>query len=513
MSGGVSGAGSVNRANELEPADPAATDALVNELNQVRGEGPRWMSFLDGDSSLKKLATKVLADNVIDAGEAKALVKDAKDYGKITNAEKNVFAGLLRDHASKFTPEAREALCKFFGLQPGRPEPPVVTPPVLTDKPMTVIPGSSEYSLDDDTLVMNGDGRFTSSIGREIYTAGYLPMKEGPMLNPMGTKPAESKVLSAADNALRDKSPVERLDEAMKRGTGTAGGLAAKYRTEGKRDEADSWWGFCDRWAYNALDGEVATRVNKPIMYKGVQFSTAELRGLASFTGRSDESGGMFDRNVSPMDLQKATAQFLKSNGPGFISDVWLDSAHPGNSQVWNQPFDGVDQNVKELKGDELKRVLKDDFKLEGRAAEGKRIFYVETTGHYGVEAGEEHEGAATHSRKNWKSNILTDSGGKAIDGKWTKESDEAPEYIWMPRRTGQHSTREAKFFRDMIKAGVPAEKVTAFEAELAALPAGPVSAEKKADLQAKYKGIGGAYPDADFRTKLAQYGMTPSGF
>ncbi len=34
---------------------------------------------------------------------------------------------------------------------------------------------------------------------------------------------------------------------------------------------------------------------------------------------------GMFDKDVTPMDLQKASAMFLKKNGPGFISDVWLD--------------------------------------------------------------------------------------------------------------------------------------------------------------------------------------------
>jgi hypothetical protein len=194
------------------------------------------------------------------------------------------------------------------------------------------------------------------------------------------------------------------------------------------------------------------------------------------------------------------------------VSDIWLDSAHPNDSQVWNQPFDAVDQNVKELKGPELAKVLKEQFKLEGAAAAGKRIFYVETTGHYGVEAGEEHEGAATHDTRSWKSYIETDANGKAIDGKWAPGSDEAPEYIWRPQRTGNF-TPEAKFFRDMLNAGVPADKVTAFEKDIAALPAGQVSASQKASLVAKYKGIAAAYPASALDAKLKAAGLKAADF
>src|SRR5262245_36103059 len=150
MSGGVSGPGGVGRTN-LPEADPAATDALVNEMKATKGSGPSWMSFLDSDSSLKKLATQVLNDQKITASEAKALVKDAKDYGKITDSEKRVFAGLLRDHADKFEPAARDALAKFFSLPIGRP---VVTGAFPGE--IKVKEGTSKYSLDDDELIMTG---------------------------------------------------------------------------------------------------------------------------------------------------------------------------------------------------------------------------------------------------------------------------------------------------------------------------------------------------------------------
>jgi hypothetical protein len=504
----VTGPSSAGRP-ELPPADPAATEALVRELEAIPGSGPRWLSFLDGDSSTKKLALALLRDGKFDAEDAKKLVQDAKDYGKISSAEKQVFANLLRDHAGQMTPEARDALAKFFGLPIGRPA--LVTPAFPGE--IAVKEGTSEYSLDDDTLIMTGDGEFSSSIGRDIYTAGYLPMKDGPMLKPMGTPAAPSSILSPADNAInKERSPVDRFDEVMKRATGTSGQLASRYAKEGKRDEADSWWGFCDRWSYSALDPEVATRVNRPILYKGVYFSTAELRGLASFLGRSDEGGGLFDKDVTPLDLQKAVTLYLKKNGPGFIGDVWLDKAHPGNSQVWNQPFDAVDQKVRELQGDELGKVLKEQFKLSGDKAEGKRIFYVETTGHYGVEAGEEHEGAATHSTKTWKSYILTEPDGRAIDGKWAPGSDDALEYIWRPGRTGNFAP-EAKFFRDLLRGGVPQEKATAFEKALAALPPGPCPPQKKAELRSQFAGVAAAYPDAALAAKLAPYGLSVADF
>ncbi len=493
------------------PLDPAAT-RLLEQLNRARGSGPGWLSFLDAASSTRALAEKVVRDGKVTGQEVLDLVKDAKDYGKITRDEKKVLEKLVNERASAFEPHALSALKEFLGLGGAGPTAPT-TP--ATGPVMRVVEGTSAYKLDDDTLYMTREGKFSSSIGRDIYTAGYLPRTDGPLNGPLGTRSTDSAVLPDADDRVnKEKSPVERFDEVMKRATGRAGGLAAKYAVDGKQPEAESWWGYCDRWAYAALDPEIATRVNKPIYMNGVYFSTAELRGLASYLGRSDEdfAKGLFDKSVTPLDLQKATTMFLDLNGPGFISDVWLDSAHPGNAQVWNQPFDAVDQNVRELKGDELARVLKDQFKLTGSAAVGKRIHHVETTGHYGVEAGEEHEGAATHAKKNWKSYILTDMDGKALDGKWAPGSDEAPEWIWRPHRTGEFSA-EGRFFRDLISKGVPAEKVKGFESALGGLPRGALSDAQKADLRSRFGGVAAAYPREAFAATLAPYGLRPEDF
>ncbi len=122
---------------------------------------------------------------------------------------------------------------------PGRP-PIVAAPP---PEPMRVVEGTSEYSLDDDTLIMVGEGRFASSIGREIYVAGYLPRTDGPLFRPLGTDAPPSAVLSEADRQLNaTRSPVERFDEAMRRATGTPGGMAARYAVDGRQPEAQDWW-------------------------------------------------------------------------------------------------------------------------------------------------------------------------------------------------------------------------------------------------------------------------------
>ncbi len=506
----VGGVGGAPRPDGLEPSDPAKVDQLVTELQGQRGSGPGWLAFLDADSSTRKLAETLLRDGKFDGEDAKKLVRDAKDYQKITSSEKQVFAGLLRDHAAKITPEARDALAKFFNLPIGRPQ--IFTPAYPGE--MRVTPGPSDYSLDDDTLVMSGTGKFESKLNRDIYTAGYLPRDTGPMFKPMGTKAESSSVLDAADNKINtEKSPVERFDEMMKRATGSAGGAAARYAKDGKQPEAEPWWGYCDRWAYQALDPEIATRVNEPVYHNGVYLSTAELRGLATYLGKYDMQGSLFDKSVSALDLQKASTLFVKENGPGFVADVWNDEAKKKN-EVWNQPFDAVKQNVKELSGAEAEKILKDEFKLRGRDLEGKRVFYVETEGVYGLEAGEEHEGPATHGSKKWKSWIVAGPDGKAVDGKYAPGSDDPLEYIWRP--PADRTLRldpEAKFFRDMLKAAVPAKKVKDFERELGGLPQSPVAAGKKAELVAKYKGVAAGFPDAALAAKLRPLGLAPADF
>ena len=46
-------------------------------------------SWFDGTSSTKRLAASLTRDGKFDVADANALIRDAKDFGKITSAERN----------------------------------------------------------------------------------------------------------------------------------------------------------------------------------------------------------------------------------------------------------------------------------------------------------------------------------------------------------------------------------------------------------------------------------------
>ncbi|MFC1706732.1 hypothetical protein ACFL59_07920 [Planctomycetota bacterium] len=128
-----------------EPSEPQEVDELVKELRATEGSGPSLLGFLDTDGPTRGLAEKLLSDGRISADDVKKLVKGAKDFERITDAERKVFVELLRDHGDRFAPDAREALCRFFGLSLRRPQigaaPPQPRTPdrSLADLPATLL--------------------------------------------------------------------------------------------------------------------------------------------------------------------------------------------------------------------------------------------------------------------------------------------------------------------------------------------------------------------------------------
>ncbi|HVY60089.1 MAG TPA: hypothetical protein VHF22_00490, partial [Planctomycetota bacterium] len=141
MSGGVSAPRSGAGNWDVQP-DPIKVDVLVQNMRDVTGIAPGWLGFIDNDSTLKQLADQLLAGGTIDGEGAVRLVQEAKDFGKITPAEQQVFVNLLREHGGQFAPEAREALSRFFDIPLTRPsgEVPVIprtpaTPPATPAAP------------------------------------------------------------------------------------------------------------------------------------------------------------------------------------------------------------------------------------------------------------------------------------------------------------------------------------------------------------------------------------------
>ena len=99
----VTGPGGVSRP-DFGTADTTELEAAKKGIEAARPERG-W--FFDGSSSTQKLATSLVRDGKFDKKDAEALLRDAKDFGAVTNAEKQVFVSLIREHGSKITPAMR----------------------------------------------------------------------------------------------------------------------------------------------------------------------------------------------------------------------------------------------------------------------------------------------------------------------------------------------------------------------------------------------------------------------
>jgi len=102
----------------------ADTDELTQLADGLQALPKATGSWYDGTSSTKRLAASLVRDGKFDTADANALIRDAKDFGKITTAERNEFVSLLRTHGAKVTPAAADALAKHFGVTLGRPTTP-----------------------------------------------------------------------------------------------------------------------------------------------------------------------------------------------------------------------------------------------------------------------------------------------------------------------------------------------------------------------------------------------------
>lgn len=114
-------------------------DAEATQLAEGIAAAPSSSgSWWDGTSSTKRLASQLVRDGKFDVADANALIRDAKDFGKITTSEKSEFVSLLRQHGSKVTPAAADVLARHFGVQLSRPTGPTTpTGPATPTGPTT----------------------------------------------------------------------------------------------------------------------------------------------------------------------------------------------------------------------------------------------------------------------------------------------------------------------------------------------------------------------------------------
>lgn len=99
-----------------QPADSAAAgEALSGELDALKGSGFQLFGVFDRSDNLRPLAQRLAQDGVISAADVKEIVKEAKDFGKITAEERAALVSVLREHADRFAPDALVGLWRFLG--------------------------------------------------------------------------------------------------------------------------------------------------------------------------------------------------------------------------------------------------------------------------------------------------------------------------------------------------------------------------------------------------------------
>jgi hypothetical protein len=406
---------------------------------------------------------------------------------------------------------------------------------------ITVDTDASPRDLEDRVTIL-GPGSFDLDTGIDGYSAGYVAIKDSPLKHRLGTPVPSSFILSDAANKANTRSPVEKLDDVFTRNSPNAPShrnflkrmfssnptesLVARYGREGVKANPKYWEGFCDRWIYSALNPNIASRVNVPRAYKGTFFSVAELRGLSSFLGRSDEGGGMLIMNPSARQLFDAIETLLSTGGPGFGADIYDPSAHGGTWEVWNQGFSRASQTVTEQSDADASAIAKATFGLD--SLQGKKIDLVSVAAKYysearsfGAASYDNYEGPTVFNSRQWNFYVLTDAGGAVVDVKFAPGSDEKVMTIFVPGRTGHYASPEAAFFFNSVLAdGVDLSRVTQFEetiqAKLAEAKSNPelkLGDREKQDLRARFAGIRNAYPDSDLDQKLAPLGLHAADF
>jgi len=228
------------------------------------------------------------------------------------------------------------------------------------------------------------------------------------------------------------------------------------------------------------------------------------------------------------------------NNGGGMISDIWNDKKK-GHKEVWNQPFVGSDVTTKTLPLDDTAKKILELAKADGQQG-GVQVKEVTVVGTYGTEVSDANEGDPGRSSKTWNMYAVCDTNGKVLtaymaddeklkdmNGLPTKYTDDLPDYIWKPTLRAVTDTLEGKpnrtvdngahgkefkfFIQTVLMKGVPATTRTAFEAAIAALPAGNVGEAQVAELTQKFAGVANAYSPDQWQRAFGSRGLDAKAF
>lgn len=471
--------------------------------------------------------------------EATQLVDSSRDHGAVSADERAELHTIST--SSRTTLAARDVIESFLA------QPAPVAPP-----PLASITGDDPGKFGDDRLVLGPDGAMRGTSGATPYSRSYLPVKDGPMREAHGSKAPHSSVLTEEENAqAREQKPAAALDAMAKaRGVPLTRGFEALAEAKTSYDpSAPFWWGKCHAWAWAALSTELSARVDvggpegqRGLWLSGQWVSRADLgnflMGVADTIAIADEQA-LFKERVTPMELLHASAQYLLDGGGGVVADIHNDEAHGGDREVWNQPFVAADVDTKTVIGEGAAAVL-ELARQDGK--QGVVVKHVHLVGRYGNEQSNAWEGPWASASRSWNVYAVTDAHGTVIAaynaddprlegarGLPTRASHELPEYFWKPSLdavedafSGERNrsidadtlSREYRFFVGTVLArGVPGAMRSRFEADVAALQAGPLRAPVIARLLQEYPGVSEAYSAEQWERAFGSRGLSRVAF
>ncbi len=486
-------------------------------------------------------------DGRISEEEAAALVGSTADYGAVSTEEKAELRALVSRNRDRLDAAAGVTLERFLATGEAPPPAPAPVPDVVRS-----VEGRNPATFSDDTVLLGPDGTVKGESGVVPYTRSYDSTKTGPLRFKHGSTAPDSNAVSPDALAkVREQSPGTALDAAAAVYGARVDGFEKMANSKNFfDDQAEFWWGKCHAWTWSSLSKRIDQLVDvdgpegqRGLWVGGQWLSRADLGNWMMAVADEISIAGpsqLFKENLSAADLVKGTTQFMMNNGGGVIGDVYNDQKHGGERQVWNQPFVSSELTTRTVAGSAARAVL-DLAKADG-AAGGAAVKRVTIVGRYGVEASDDHEGPSTQSSKTWNLYAVADANGKMLTaymaddvklkrvaGLPARTTDELPDYLWKPKLTaiddvlagrrnwnvelGAHGPEFKFFLTTVLGKGVPGNARAAFEAELAATPAGAVDSGRATDLARKYPGIANAYTPTQWGAAFGARGLEPRAF
>ncbi len=403
------------------------------------------------------------------------------------------------------------------------------------------------------TVRLGGDGAMDLDTGVRPYTRSYAQATEGPLREAHGSAAPTSAILTDAERAaLAGQAPGQALDRmAAAMGVDGVAFDAMAHSKDFYDPTQKSWWGLCAQWSWSSLSPRVSSAVDvdgpagqRGGWLAGQWISRADLGNWAMATSKSFVELAMLSASAqsrgapTPVDLVKSMSA-LRPGGPGYIMDVHNDAAR-GTVETWNQPVFGARLEQRSVPPDVEAALLERAAQAGFKGASAK---LVTITPRWGVERADDWEGDPAVKQSTWNMYVVAGGDGelhwgvmandpslKDLPGLPVTTSDAPPDYLAMAPTTVideamDHSPyastherhkygKEFNFFMGTVLPNVvPGAVRAAFEAEVAALPPGPITDSAASLLAARYDRVANAYSTEQWQRAFGSRGLSAARF